>query len=187
MTETPHGLSLVHGTSTVERERREWERSLRWAPASGGDRPISIAPARRKAHAKSSSDNRGYPTLVEATVIAGIVCPTHGSRRPHVRASRLKRRHDGSRRPARYAAWPEGVHMRKNATARLTTYPNTPAPQCFCPVCGRPLAYRQTVDNGVSPIERWDLYECRTCGPFEYRDRTRRLRSTLVAESRTVA
>jgi hypothetical protein len=77
--------------------------------------------------------------------------------------------------------------MRKNATATFTSYPEAPAPACFCAVCGRPLVYRQTVYSGVSPLERWDFYECRTCGPFEYCHRTRRLRSTIAAASSTVA
>ena len=50
------------------------------------------------------------------------------------------------------------------------------APELLCPSCDRPLAYRQTVISGIKPIERWDYFECRTCGSFVYRDRTRRLR-----------
>ena len=32
--------------------------------------------------------------------------------------------------------------------------------------------------GGVKPLERWDYFECRTCGAFVYRDRTRKLRPT---------
>jgi hypothetical protein len=35
--------------------------------------------------------------------------------------------------------------------------------------------YRETVFSGVNPIERCDYFECRTCGAFVYRDRTRDL------------
>ncbi len=58
----------------------------------------------------------------------------------------------------------------------FTELPNPPAPQLLCPTCDRPLVYRQTIVAGVKPVERWDYYECRTCGPFQYRHRTRRLR-----------
>jgi hypothetical protein len=30
--------------------------------------------------------------------------------------------------------------------------------------------YRQTVIGGVKPLERWDYFECRTCGEFVYRE-----------------
>ena len=60
---------------------------------------------------------------------------------------------------------------------QFTTTPATPAPALFCPECDEALVYRQTVLNGVHPIERWDFFECRTCGKFEYRNRTRRLRA----------
>jgi predicted RNA-binding Zn-ribbon protein involved in translation (DUF1610 family) len=59
--------------------------------------------------------------------------------------------------------------------AIVTSQPETPAAQLCCPRCGRPLIYRRTVFNGVSPRERWDYFHCRTCGSFEYRYRTRRL------------
>jgi hypothetical protein len=66
---------------------------------------------------------------------------------------------------------------RSSKTARFTSTPETAAPQQFCPTCHRMLAYYQTVFGGVSPPERWDYYECRTCGPFVYRHRTRQLRA----------
>jgi hypothetical protein len=62
--------------------------------------------------------------------------------------------------------------------ARVTTQPESPAPQLFCPRCSKPLVYRQTVLNGVAAIERWDYFACRTHGVFEYRERTRQLRQT---------
>jgi predicted RNA-binding Zn-ribbon protein involved in translation (DUF1610 family) len=65
---------------------------------------------------------------------------------------------------------------RTRQPARVTSTPETPAPQLFCPSCDQPLVYRQTVIGGVKPLERWDYFECRTCGPFVYRDRTRHMR-----------
>jgi len=66
--------------------------------------------------------------------------------------------------------------MRRQLRAQFTTSAETPPPQLFCPECDKLLVYRQTGVNGVNPIERWPFFECRTCGKFEYRQRTRRLR-----------
>jgi predicted RNA-binding Zn-ribbon protein involved in translation (DUF1610 family) len=71
---------------------------------------------------------------------------------------------------------PEQAAKRTRRTARVTSTPETPAPQMFCPTCDLPLVYRQTVIGGVKPLERWDYFACRTCGEFVYRDRTRQLR-----------
>jgi transcription elongation factor Elf1 len=62
----------------------------------------------------------------------------------------------------------------------FTSRPETPPPVLTCPVCESPLIYWQTVVGGVRPQERWDFLECRSCGPFEYRHRTRRLRSIVA-------
>jgi hypothetical protein len=58
----------------------------------------------------------------------------------------------------------------------FTSTPDVPAPELVCPTCDTALAYRQTVISGVKPIERWDYFDCRQCGQFVYRDRTRKLR-----------
>jgi DNA-binding response OmpR family regulator len=63
--------------------------------------------------------------------------------------------------------------------ATHTTLPDLPAPALRCPTCDTPLRYDRTIFNGAGIVERWDLYSCRTCGPYEYRHRTRKLR--LVA------
>jgi hypothetical protein len=65
---------------------------------------------------------------------------------------------------------------RKRRSSTFTSTPETPAPELLCPTCDSPLLYKQTVISGVKPIERWDYFECRACGPFVYRDRTRKLR-----------
>jgi hypothetical protein len=71
-------------------------------------------------------------------------------------------------------------------STRFTTRPDTPGPQLLCPTCDLPLVYRQTIVAGVEPVERWDYYECRTCGPFEYRHRTRKLKRTDQASTHEV-
>ena len=72
----------------------------------------------------------------------------------------------------------EAPAKRPQPAATFTSTPDTPPPQLLCPSCDRPLVYRQTVISGVKPIERWDYFECRTCGPYVYRNRTRTLRPT---------
>jgi hypothetical protein len=67
---------------------------------------------------------------------------------------------------------------RTRRSPMFTSTPDTPAPLLHCPGCDRALAYRQTVISGIKPIERWDYFECRTCGSFVYRERTRKLRRT---------
>jgi RNase P subunit RPR2 len=65
--------------------------------------------------------------------------------------------------------------MRRRDTT-TTTRPD-PAPDAlWCPHCDSPLVYRETVFGGVQPPERWDYYTCHSCGTFQYRPRTRRLR-----------
>jgi transcription elongation factor Elf1 len=69
--------------------------------------------------------------------------------------------------------------VRTARTRRSPTFTSTPdpaPPELTCPRCDQSLNYMQTVISGVKPIERWDYFKCRTCGPFVYRDRTRRLR-----------
>jgi CheY-like chemotaxis protein len=60
----------------------------------------------------------------------------------------------------------------------VTTSPPVPPPQLFCPSCGKPLAYVRSYIGGVSAkhAEQWDYFTCASCGPFQYRVRTRRIR-----------
>jgi len=75
--------------------------------------------------------------------------------------------------------WRETAATQARRTTRVTSEPDTPPPQMVCPACNLPLVYRQTVLGGVTPRERWDYFDCRTCGPFVYRYRTRQLRSAM--------
>jgi hypothetical protein len=76
-------------------------------------------------------------------------------------------------------AAPEIVAPRRTRRpATFTTTPDPAPPSLICPRCNIPLVYRHSVISGVKPIERWDRFECLTCGPFIYRDRTRKLRRT---------
>jgi CheY-like chemotaxis protein len=59
-----------------------------------------------------------------------------------------------------------------------TTTPPSAPPALVCPVCDDPLAYEHSHVGGVSALnaEQWDYYCCGRCGPFQYRQRTRKLR-----------
>jgi CheY-like chemotaxis protein len=59
-----------------------------------------------------------------------------------------------------------------------TTTPPTQPPPLICPECQRALKYEHSHIGGVShrQAEQWDTYVCKTCGGFEYRQRTRKLR-----------
>ena len=66
------------------------------------------------------------------------------------------------------------VHQR----GPTTTPPLAPA-NLRCPDCDKELAYRHSNIGGVSArhTEQWDYFECpSSCGLFEYRQRTRKLR-----------
>lgn len=58
-----------------------------------------------------------------------------------------------------------------------TTTPPLPPPAARCPSCDRPLTYERSHVGGVNQrdAEQWDDFVCSSCGPFQYRHRTRRL------------
>jgi len=70
----------------------------------------------------------------------------------------------------------DGRRKRGKRSAMFTSTPDVGAPELTCPKCDEPLSYRQTVFSGVKPIERRDYFDCRACGPYVYRQRTRTLR-----------
>jgi hypothetical protein len=62
------------------------------------------------------------------------------------------------------------------STPTFTTTPDPVPPELRCPVCHVLLTYRATVVNDDQPPERWDYFDCATCGRFEYGHRMRQLR-----------
>jgi len=67
---------------------------------------------------------------------------------------------------------------RLHVRGETTTPPMSP-PRLRCPVCDRPLTYHKSYVGGVSAnyCEQWDDYQCSSsCGGFQYRQRTRKLR-----------
>jgi two-component system chemotaxis response regulator CheY len=59
-----------------------------------------------------------------------------------------------------------------------TTTPHKVPPALTCPSCDVSLIYAHSHVGGVSDRQReqWDYYLCPTCGTFQYRQRTRKLR-----------
>lgn len=96
---------------------------------------------------------------------------------------RLDPRHGEVRQPNVHVHWkPLMSHDRRraiNAFERFdTTRPPLMPPSLRCPSCGGPLRYVRSHVGGVSARhrEQWDYFECRSCGTFQYRQRTRKLR-----------
>lgn len=64
-------------------------------------------------------------------------------------------------------------------TRHDTTTPPIAPPLLKCPECDQPLRYVRSHIGGVTAqnSEQWDYFECSaTCGTFQYRERTRKLR-----------
>jgi CheY-like chemotaxis protein len=87
----------------------------------------------------------------------------------------------------RAAAPRGGAVVRSNGSATrvaahsrvATTMPSSPRPALLCPSCECPLTYRCSRIGGVSTRdpEQWDYYVCpASCGTFQFRHRTRKLR-----------
>jgi CheY-like chemotaxis protein len=63
--------------------------------------------------------------------------------------------------------------------------PFTP-PTLQCPSCDRQLVYEHSHIGGVNArhSEQWDYFTCRSCGTFEYRQRTKKIRRVLDVAAR---
>lgn len=72
---------------------------------------------------------------------------------------------------------PRTTLTRMHRRFATTTPPDVP-PDLLCPACDAPLRYEQSQVGGVSSRhpEQWDYYTCATCGEFQFRHRTRRVR-----------
>lgn len=76
----------------------------------------------------------------------------------------------------------EPLPTKKQAKAHLrkqTTDPPVPPPALTCPSCHeRPLTYERSHLGGVNARhpEQWDEFICSTCGRFQYRHSTRKVR-----------
>jgi CheY-like chemotaxis protein len=86
-------------------------------------------------------------------------------------------------RMARASFAPGPSHpMKVRAHQRFdTTQPPLLPPSLYCPSCDQPLVYEHSHIGGVSALhtEQWDYFACASCGTFEYRQRTRKLRAVV--------
>jgi CheY-like chemotaxis protein len=82
-------------------------------------------------------------------------------------------------------AMPPTTRLRPMVRAHLrykTAQPPAPPPQLWCPVCDSRLSYERSHVGGVNArlSEQWDYLVCpNQCGTFQYRHRTRKLRSVV--------
>ena len=85
-----------------------------------------------------------------------------------------------SEQPSERSA-PHRTALSKAHQRFTTTAPPAEPPALTCPTCDRPLTYEQSHIGGVSDRhpEQWDDFTCSTCGTFQYRHRTRKLRRAL--------
>jgi CheY-like chemotaxis protein len=68
------------------------------------------------------------------------------------------------------------LHSRKQ-----TKLPSWAPPPLTCPTCDRALQYDYSYVGGVSvkQPEQWDYFKCTSCGTFQYRHRTRKLKRVV--------
>jgi len=69
------------------------------------------------------------------------------------------------------------ARVKSHASFRATVHLTDPL-VLHCPNCDGPLRYDHTYIGGVNEqhAEQWDYYTCASCGTFQYRQRTRKLR-----------
>ena len=96
-----------------------------------------------------------------------------------IRSESESRRADADGLPERADLAGRRVMLNHVHERRITTTPDVLPPDLLCPLCYRPLKYVKSYIGGVSAkhAEQWDYFECpATCGAFQYRHRTRKLR-----------
>jgi CheY-like chemotaxis protein len=99
-----------------------------------------------------------------------------GERGTDTGANALTQRDESTNGPARSK---HQKALSKSFSRSTTTTPPASPPELRCPSCDRPLRYERSEIGGVSRrhVEQWDYYACPTCGRFQHRQRTGKLRS----------
>jgi hypothetical protein len=121
------------------------------------------------------------PTKLERARAAGVDAVLNKPVAPDALLNEIQRLLEPREQPSRQP--PASHHERRISQAKAhlrtqTTTPSAPPPALTCPSCDRPLQYEHSHIGGVSGVraEQWDAYTCPSCGTFEYRQRTRKLR-----------
>jgi hypothetical protein len=122
----------------------------------------------------------GWPLTSEAvrSAVRAMAARTSPDPSPTVRSLReaVPHRTEG----AEGAALPGHRSRVRSFPREQTTNPPRTPPPLICPVCNARLTYTYSHTGGVnaeSP-EQWDYFQCATCGPFQYRHRTRKVKAT---------
>ena len=136
--------------------------------------PILVVTSDARAAELTRSDRRSDAVLVAGharTVLADTTVLIDGSA-SHERVTVTESETAAAPPPNR------GRRLSKSFARVSTVRPPLEPPAALCPLCDRRLTYRHSHIGGVSEQhrEQWDWYVCPSCGTFEYRHRTRRLR-----------
>jgi DNA-binding response OmpR family regulator len=93
-------------------------------------------------------------------------------------ATRANAERDRSANPLAPSEARHRTALSKSFSRFTTNSPPAAPPQLRCPTCDRPLRYGHSEIGGVSHRnpEQWDYYTCQSCGTFQHRQRTHKLR-----------
>lgn len=91
---------------------------------------------------------------------------------------------DGAVTERPLAAVPPPAPVKRRGRSRgfhrhITTSPSSAPPELRCPQCDSGLVYQHSHIGGVNAqaSEQWDYFNCRQCGTYQYRHRTRKLKA----------
>jgi CheY-like chemotaxis protein len=166
-------LPLVDGYALCEILRRDAAtRSVPILIVTAEARPVEINRARKIADAVLTK-----PTLPETLLeeIQRLMLPSKDRRRT---SAFITAHAADTSVPSGVRSAEHGRTVLVKAHSRFTTTTPSVAPALTCPTCDRPLTYESSHIGGVSDrrAEQWDYFTCSTCGAFQYRQRTRKLR-----------
>jgi DNA-binding response OmpR family regulator len=176
-------LPLIDGVALCEILKRD--RATRPTPiliVTAEIRPVELERVRR-----AGADDvlcKPVPLGVLAQRAEELVAASSDSARAAVRLR------DGNRialpnvSPAFTQAEPRRRPLSKATRREFTMTPPLVPSKLTCPSCDRALAYHFSQTGGVSDrhAEQWDFFSCSTCGAFQYRQRTRKVRRLEASE-----
>jgi hypothetical protein len=124
----------------------------------------------------------GEPCLPEDLLEAvDLACRRAGNLRVRVAAAQARSRERVGRAKEllkRAGEQKAAISLKKALRRGDTVVPPIAPPPLQCPQCSGPLKYLHSYLGGVSikHPEQWDYFECRNCGTFEHRARTRKIK-----------
>ena len=111
----------------------------------------------------------------DPAAVANVVCHALDRSVPEAEAA-------DEQEPAPVPAAPAPLKPRGRSRGfqrHITTTPPSAPPLLRCPQCDEGLAYQHSHIGGVNAqsVEQWDYFQCRQCGTYQYRHRTRKLKA----------